>query len=100
MISKEARLTLIGEAIKNTPFEGISEQELLNSAEQISAYISELVDEYAFRAHMENGMEYHEDELPEKIKLLVKSLRYLCFNKSTKRNPEDDDFDTQIRHVR
>lgn len=61
MFSNEGRKSLIKEVLKEDIFLNMTDEECLENISLIRKYLDELKAEYAFRVHMENGLESYDD---------------------------------------
>lgn len=80
MFSKKGNIELIKNVLDEYPFYKMTEEELLENIALIKVKLDELKAEYAFRVHMENGLESY-DYLSDDIKNYIKIYKLLLGRK-------------------
>lgn len=89
MFSDKGNIELIKNVLDEEPFIYMTEEELLENIALIKQHLDELKAEYAFRVHMENGLESY-DYLSDIIKRYIKVYKCLLGRKKSLKDDKNN----------
>lgn len=95
MFSDKGNIELIKNVLDEEPFIYMTEEELLENITLIKQHLDELKAEYAFRVHMENGLESY-DYLSDIIKRYIKVYKCLL---GRKKSLKDDNNNLNVKDL-